>query len=107
MNKTEIFHNAFMQALKNRLDVKNEMDGFEDENDTYSFRTVLHEMIRQQVQDIIYHMYYEDDDDAYDEWCDGPCEDMYDDLWKWIDAGMPFGCEDDALEFSETEWHKK
>ena len=117
MNKTEIFNEALLRAVRNSTsDVLSEMSGMEDDSGKLKFRNVMHEMIRQEVQNIIYekylHKYSDEDiaDDDYDEWCDTVGIDMYDDLWKWIDNGCPFGLSDeDCIElfgFNNTNWHK-
>ena len=115
--KTEIFNEALLRAVKNNIsDVTKEMQGLEDEFGNVTFRNVMHEMIRQEVQGIMLEKYfikYGDMDKAtpeYDKWCDLASEDMYDDLWKWIDNACPFAFDDpDCIElfgFNNTNWNK-
>ena len=117
MNKTEIFNEALLRAVRNSTsDVLSEMSGMEDDSGKLNFRNVMHEMIRQEVQAIIYekylHKYSDEDiaDDNYDEWCDKVDIHMYNDLWKWIDNGCPSGLSDEKcielFGFSNTNWHK-
>ena len=103
-NKTEIFNAAFVRALREVEDVRCELDGFDS---PLSLRTVMHEMIRHEVQNILYEEYFSDEE--YERWCESPnCLAMYNDLWKWIDHACPFGIEDqDAVEilgFSDIDW---
>ena len=116
--KTEIFNEALLRAVKNKdTNILNEIQGMEDEEGKISFETVMHEMIRQEAQGIIYEKYclkYPNNEGEaikqYDEWCDGPCQDMYNDLWKWIDNACPFAIDDpDCIElfgFCDTNWNK-
>lgn len=115
--KTEIFNEALLRAVRNNIsDVPKEMNGMEDEFGNITFRNIMHEMIRQEVQGIIlekYYIKYGDMDKVtplYDEWCDLASEDMYDDLWKWIDNGCPFALDDkdciELLEFNDTNWNQ-
>lgn len=115
--KTEIFNEALLRAVKNNIsDVAKEMQGLEDEFGNITFRNVMHEMIRQEVQGIMlekYFLKYGSIDMAtpeYDKWCDLASEDMYDDLWKWIDNACPFAIDDpDCVElfgFNDTNWNK-
>lgn len=115
--KTEIFNEALLRAVKNNIsDVTKEMQGLEDEFGNVTFRNVMHEMIRQEVQSIMlekYFLEYGDMEKAqpeYDKWCDLASLDMYEDLWKWIDSGCPFAFDDpDCVElfgFNDTNWNK-
>jgi len=115
--KTEIFNEALLRAVKNNIsDVPKEMNELEDEFGNITFRNVMHEMIRQEVQGIMlekYFLKYGDMDKAqpeYDKWCDLASLDMYEDLWKWIDNACPFAIDDpDCVElfgFNDTNWNK-
>lgn len=115
--KTEIFNEALMRAVKNNVsDVPKEMSGLEDESGNITFRNVMHEMIRQEVQGIMLEKYYlkygnmEEAQPEYDKWCDLASLDMYNDLWKWIDNACPFAIDDpDCVElfgFCDTCWNK-
>lgn len=106
--KTEIFNEGLKRALNK--DYVEEMKGFEDKNGHIALRSVMHNMIRIEVQDIIYDQYFKDKpDEEYDKWCDGPCQDMYHDLWCWIDNMCPFAFDDadciDLFKFSDTNWN--
>ena len=99
-NKTEIFNKAFMKALHNGEDVRLELDGFES---PLSLRTVMHEMIRHEVQNIIYDKCFSDEE--YEKWCDSPkCTAMYNDLWKWIDGTCPIAIENEDFDFCDVDW---
>lgn len=116
--KTEIFNEALLRAVANKdYDVPKEMSGFEDENGNITFRDVMHNMIRIEVQGIMLEKYcikYNGDTDKaqpeYDKWCDLASLDMYNDLWKWIDNACPFAIDDpDCIElfgFCDTNWNK-
>lgn len=115
--KTEIFNEALSRAVRNNIsDVTKEMDGLEDEFGNVTFRNVMHEMIRQEVQGIMLEKYYlkygnmEKAQSEYDKWCDLVSLDMYNDLWKWIDDACPFAIDDpDCIElfrFCDTNWNK-
>ena len=115
--KTEIFNEALMRAVRNNMsDVPKEMDGLEDEFGNITFRNVMLEMIRIEVQSIMlekYFLKYSDMEKAqpeYDKWCDLASLDMYNDLWKWIDNACPFAIDDpDCIElfgFCDTNWNK-
>lgn len=115
--KTEIFNEALLRAVRNKeCDVPKEMDGLEDEFGNITFRNVMHEMIRIEVQGIMFEKYclkYQNAEKAqkeYDLWCDLASLDMYNDLWKWIDNACPFAIEDsDCIElfgFCDTNWNK-
>ena len=108
MNKTEIFQQAYLKSLK-RDNIFNEVDGIENDVNKLTLDVILYEIIRQEVQDIIYEL-FNDDEDEYDEWCKGDCYDMYDDLRKWIENGMPFAIEDEDLTelygFSTIKWYE-
>lgn len=115
--KTEIFNEALLRAVRNNLsDVPKEMNGLEDEFGNITFRNVMHEMIRIEVQGIMLEKYYlkygdmEKAQPEYDKWCDLASLDMYNDLWKWIDNGCPFAIDDpDCIElfgFDDTNWNK-
>lgn len=115
--KTEIFNEALLRAVRNNMsDVPSEMNGLEDEFGNVTFRNVMHEMIRIEVQGIMLEKYYikygdmEKAQPEYDKWCDLASLDMYNDLWKWIDNGCPFAIEDsDCIElfgFDDTNWNK-
>ena len=115
--KTEIFNEALLRAVRNNMsDVPKEMDGLEDEFGNITFRNVMHEMIRQEVQGIMLEKYcikYQNIDRAqeeYGKWCDLASLDMYNDLWKWIDNACPFAIDDpDCIElfgFCNTNWNK-
>lgn len=116
--KTEIFNEALMRAVRNNeYNVPSEMDGLEDENGNITFRNVMHNMIRIEVQGIMLEKYcikYDGDtekaQEEYDLWCDLASLDMYSDLWKWIDCACPFAIDDpDCVElfgFCDTNWNK-
>lgn len=115
--KTEIFNEALLRAVKNNIsDVPREMNGLEDEFGNITFRNVMHEMIRQEVQGIMLEKYYlkygdmEKAQPEYDKWCDLASLDMYNDLWKWIDNACPFAIDDpdciELLGFCDTNWNK-
>lgn len=115
--KTEIFNEALLRAVRNNMsDVPSEMNGLEDEFGNVTFRNVMHEMIRIEVQSIMLEKYYlkygdmEKAQPEYDKWCDLASLDMYNDLWKWIDNGCPFAVDDsDCIElfgFNDTNWNK-
>lgn len=108
MNKTTIFMDAYKAALRNP-NVLSETEGYVEDG-KLSMRTIMHEMIRQEVQNIIYKMNFQDDDDSYDEWCDCESAYMYHDLFCWIDHGCPFDIEDeDAVKlygFTTNCWYK-
>lgn len=115
--KTEIFNEALLRAVRNNMsDVPKEMNGLEDEFGNITFRNVMHEMIRIEVQGIMLEKYYlkygdmEKAQPEYDKWCDFASLDMYNDLWKWIDNGCPFAIDDsDCIElfgFNDTNWNK-
>ena len=110
--KSEIFHNALMRALKNdTVDVSKEMQGLENEFGMLTLRDIMHEMIRQQVLNIISEKFMTtyrgtyNIDKRYDNWRNLVELDMCNDLWKWIDCSCPFAVEDIDFGCCDTKWN--
>lgn len=106
MRKTTIFEEAYSLALKGGIDVISECDGLQNDLGRLDMRTVMHEMIRQQVLNVVWTLMSKDKSmkempSAFDAWRD-LCElDMCKDLWTWIDSGLLLS--DDIL--SDMGWN--
>ena len=102
MDKTIIFANAYRRALV-RDDVLTVAKGFGEEHP--ALRTVICDMVRREVWKYAHATMSTYD---FDKWLDEEYDRMYEDLWRWINAGMPIVGDKEAADlygFSDIKWN--